>query len=437
MRRSQLAVSFVLALSVAGAGGASMAAEGPPPAAGDAGVPSAAVDSDRGAVDRVGELVTAFEGAKGFARAAVDYDRRSVAVLWKGQPPAGLTKLAETDPDGVDVTIDQAEYSEEEIRAAGMSLMNDEIAAGSDRTITATYADEASGALVVEVDSAAPSSARSSATKDRYSKRVGNIPVTIRAGTGRTQQTTRQNDYAPYKGGAGILLPQGAAAAYCTTGFAITMSNGTGRLLTAGHCGETGGIVRDASNQGIGYLSSVDEPTWDSALVDPTASPATTGVIYGGGSYNQPGSARYMLDVAGGASPLFGQEVCTGGANSGEHGGSACTGITVTNTSINVQCGAYVCNTFRITSTARTLALASGDSGGPVYIQRTDGRVGARGVIMGGDTAKVVGCPSGMPVQGDPIPGDPSGTGVLCFWEGYAISIPRLLNRWNATLETN
>lgn len=64
---------------------------------------------------------------------------------------------------------------------------------------------------------------------------------------------------------------------------------------------------------------------------------------------------------------------------------------------------------------------ARGDSGGPMYIKRADGRVGARGIIIHGEN--VVTCGS----TAEP---------TTCYSTVHGVGIHRLLARWGVTIET-
>lgn len=86
-------------------------------------------------------------------------------------------------------------------------------------------------------------------------------------------------------------------------------------------------------------------------------------------------------------------------------------------------CGSVSFHGFRATSDAiGSVATIGEDSGGPVYLQKTDGRVSARGVIYGG--LDDVSCGSVRFAVGN------------CFEIVYFTDITRLETVWDANVET-
>lgn len=202
---------------------------------------------------------------------------------------------------------------------------------------------------------------------------------------------------------------------YCSTGFAILLDNGQGRLLSAAHCNNAGATVHDGQGQVIGPVSA-RAPGYDSLLINPNASPATIGKVFGGPWNAGTGHNRYQFFVGGAAGPAVNQTVCTSGARSGEH-----CNRTIRETGVTWSCNGTTCTGFRARGDGDGVSVAGGDSGGPIYDPRSDGRVGARGIISAGSNTT----PCGSVAEP-----------TTCYVNVYGISITRLLNRWNARIET-
>ncbi len=120
-------------------------------------------------------------------------------------------------------------------------------------------------------------------------------------------------------------------------------------------------------------------------LIDPVG--GTDGRVFGGKYNATPGSSRYSLRVAGSSNNNTGDSVCTSGANSGEH-----CNLIITADAALWSCNGYTCSGSRAQPATSTAAAIGGDSGGPVYANRSDGRVTARGIISAVDTPAA--CPS-------------------------------------------
>lgn len=149
----------------------------------------------------------------------------------------------------------------------------------------------------------------------------------------------------------------------------------------------------------------------------------TSGWVHGG-PYNASGThSRYRLKVAGASRAQFQDQICTSGANSGEH----CY-LEVKDTAIRTwDCGGAICSGFRAAdiddAAPWRVAAVSGDSGGPVYIQRDDGRVGARGIMQG--VSGTGSCTSPTFESYD-----------ACGASVYFVDILRLEDTWGVTVQT-
>ena len=223
----------------------------------------------------------------------------------------------------------------------------------------------------------------------------------------------------------------GVATSYCTTGFAVLNSSGAGRLLSAAHCDTTGNReIRDGTgNQQIapgGASVDIRIGGIDSMIIDPSASPGTIGKVFGGDYDQAPGTAKYEYHVGGSGGVGAAQEgdvVCLSGANSGEH-----CNKTITDGTYLLDCPgntSLTCNAF-VYGAPTGITVAQGDSGGPIYVERSDGRVGARGIQSAGRGTTEVTPSSNCPNVADNNPQ------VRCFRSGIGISITRILDYWSA-----
>lgn len=246
--------------------------------------------------------------------------------------------------------------------------------------------------LTIEVPS--DSMAKSSPTelKPLFQTEAG-MAVTVKPGEAITPDT-RGNDADPWRAGAQIRRADGTT---CSTAFAVLRPDGYGRILSASHCDCYGNEAwndwsGDPFTVGGGSVA-VDRVPYDTMIIDPIG--GTQGRAYGG-SWNEPSSGgyRYSLKVAASDGSHVDDYICTSGANSGEH-----CGVRVTQLGVQWSCGinkapppAEQCGGHRARRDAIAPASVSGDSGGPVYETRADGRVNALGVIYGGSGAIVKTC---------------------------------------------
>ena len=197
---------------------------------------------------------------------------------------------------------------------------------------------------------------------------------------------TRTNHASPFTAGARI-----SAASECTSGFSWT-SQGTPAMLTAGHCAPNGGTVT-VPGGAFGSVTSGSGENWatgtgtvhfpgdtvyrgDLAMVKVTAPGTTQGRIYVGGPTS---GTRKAVGAIWTRSPLVADAFCTGGAYSGEQ-----CGWTVAAINADVLVGADLARNVSVSSAKVGTCLQPGDSGGPVYTNRVDGKVTAKGVVSAG-----------------------------------------------------
>lgn len=374
-------------------------------------------DSARDAVTETSEALTAHWKDAGYGKVAVDYDAMSVTVYWKGgKAPAAVEAMTGDQPNGVHVTVVPSKYSEKDLLDAGRRIMDGARTSEPGSVVTVGARPDLSAVVATLKDSSRLAKDQGKARTQLESLSSG-VPVDIAVAAQPIAQINRQNDSAPWQGGGALAYSDGNN--YCSVGFSVLRSDGTGRLLSASHCNDNvGAVVRDGVGDRIGVISNVVRGTYDSILIDPDASPATVGKVFGGPWNASTTNNRYQFSVGGSAAPAEGETVCTSGAMSGEH----CNRV-IRETSINFSCGPngnYTCQGFR--SSGSGVTVAAGDSGGPLYVMRSDGRVGARGILTSASGS--ISCPAGSTAE----PTD-------CYTSVYSVGIHRLVDYWNLTVE--
>ncbi len=249
-----------------------------------------------------------------------------------------------------------------------------------------TEPDPANNRVVITVQRRTP------ALLAGLAKRYGTSAIAIRYQPDRppTMPQGRDNDTSPFYGGAN---------AWCSTGFSW-FSGTQAMMISAGHCTPGGGNVStpvafvgtvtagsgENYNAGVGTVLLPDQVNYrgDIALINVTPGSNSSGRIYTGG----PGSST---SVAVGAMAtelaVVGERYCTGGYASGEM-----CGWTVAKTRFDHRYsnGEVVRNADQGNKAAP--CTIGGDSGGPLYEYRPDGKVTARGIHSGGSTGTPRAC---------------------------------------------
>lgn len=344
--------------------------------------------SQRPLVDAATMFRAAAERSGADGLASIVIGEKAVTVWWKGGRealPPSLIPAVEQASRIAPVLVADADYSATELLAASAKL---EQRLSGDPRFHGIKAEPDGSGLIVKTDGPALS-----AVPD-----VG-VPARVSAEP-RMRPVARGNDAAPWSGGARIVNT--SIGAGCTSGFGVNTPGGPA-VLTAGHCGNAGNRFTDGAGEFIGNVGGVDK-NFD-VLVIPTTSVSNR--IYIGN-----GASNTQRTVTSGGAPFIGELLCQSG-----------------NTSANAV-GSEICNLqvqFEGTDSQRLwearqlngqLAARPGDSGGPVYDDRGDGTVIARGT-----TTRVAGAGFGFAgfekAQQDfnvSIPGGPGpGNGVTFF----------------------
>ena len=349
---------------------------------------------------------------RGYAGLRTDYDKRAIAVRWKGRPPADILDYFESRPLGVAITVDEgAQYSRLELEEARARILNSTLGAEL-KIVWTDLNDDRSGLELGVVQTEPLTAAQASGLRDVAG--IAAVEVKVKVGAKPTGLYSRDNDSPPWWGGIRTIHRN---SAYCTASFAV-LSGGNGRLLSAGHCDTSGdGLVEDGGGTNIapGGSSVTRRGAIDSLLIDPSASPATQQYMYRG-AYNSSSFAT----VKNWAANFPGDPVCTSGASTGEHCGS------VYDDDDTVSIAGYTVGVIQVSRSTAPMG-GQGDSGGAMF-RTVSGGVQARGSLVGPDLKAGSETTSCGTVDPDVAP-------ITCSrWINY-VPISTILNTWGVTLE--
>jgi hypothetical protein len=296
----------------------------------------------------------------GYAGIVAAPESRQLRVYWKGSVPAAVTSLV--GQLGVPVSFLPARFTQRELVAEAQRLAAD--------ARVATAAPEVDGSGVeITVTTTRGTSADVLST--------ARVPLNVTTGQRPQNMFSRQNDIPLFWGGSRYNTPVGG----CSNGFALSVPGAPNVYeISAGHCGNNG--------QGAtipGQPSPTGTIVGDVNARDTLAINYPAGVY--GAIYNGPWNSSTAVGVGGAVADFVGNFICTGGASSGEH-----CGIQVQAVDQFINVGIIIGPETRAALPAGQCAVAPGDSGGPAYSYRSDGRVNARGTISAGILGTAV-CP--------------------------------------------
>lgn len=204
---------------------------------------------------------------------------------------------------------------------------------------------------------------------------------------------SRDNDSSPFWGGAYTITTTGGGWRWdCTIGFPWD-SGGVAYFITAGHCtglnnsvymprygsDAVGVVVKDGWNNVTGSVKIDGQSynTGDIALVKLNAGYGAGVSMYTGSRYS---SQSRVIGPVWSRAPKRGDRLCSGGQRTGEQCRWMVTAVSV---DIRYVDGELIRNA--TWATKGGTCLVGGDSGGPVYTVRSNGRVAPRGIISGGN----------------------------------------------------
>lgn len=282
--------------------------------------------------------------------AGISLEESAVALWWKGAVPDSMRRVVAQASRSAPVKVHAADHSMAELRNAATRLRAS-WPGGGDAVQAIKLKADGSG-LVVSVPSA--TSALRASVPD-----VG-VRVDVEA-EAPLEQISRDDDWAPWKGGATIVNPNQGTA--CTSGFGVR--NGSASyILTAAHCGQTGQRFTDARGENIGTIGARHQDH-DVELV-PTSS--VDGYVYVGTPTD-----NVAASVEGWGWTFIGEYLCQSGVTSSrELGRPVC----------NLKVLFYYADREDLVEAEQTegqTAARPGDSGGPLYSVAASGKILAKG----------------------------------------------------------
>ncbi|SNS57082.1 hypothetical protein SAMN06309944_0834 [Micrococcales bacterium KH10] len=345
------------------------------------------------AIGIANEVPESVQRPEGFGSVSVDIPAQTITIGWKGEVPQDIARIAGDNPE-VTVNVVKAVYTDDELTEAGLKIIDElpELVDNDGYISVVSQRTDGSGLSATFRTTIPELNAKSVSSAIRE---ITDVPVTLSIDDADDSSQVvpmvggRQNDNSPFYAGAGIRLygSTDINGGYCSTGFAVKgKSTGKDYMTTAFHCihdsvGTSTGSVYSESGQSMGtwHRNAANvEKDKDAALITLGASRSVAGRAYWSGV-----NATISHPVDGYHSNKVGAQVCTGGANSGTHcnlniiekvvGFQVIPGETVT--------GGW------LALAPSGIAVAQGDSGGPVYRHNTtNGKRMARGLISGAGT---------------------------------------------------
>lgn len=342
-------------------------------------------------------------GLEGFAGIAIDTERRSVTLSWKGELPRVLaTALRRIRPD-VDVVVVPVPYSLAELDREARRIAREHTGVVAEVGPTPDFRG-----LRVALKAGVASMAAAAEGISSH------IPLSI-DGTSRLENTMRWDDHSPFRGGNAIdrlVDPIRRLYVYCTTAFAGRRPNGQEVLITARHCGTNQQWRTPLGDELVGTTESGVAGLDATVLTGGDYSP----VIYVGDYQSD-----VTRQVVGAGNPAQDSWVFP----SGSWSGASVVQVTLVNQYVNLD-GQTVGPGFFTEHPNRVASVGKGDSGGPVA-QGTAAitTVNARGMISAIDRN------TEGPCQGLVT------SGRVCGWRAYHVNITQIANALNFTVMTS
>ncbi|MFE3760820.1 hypothetical protein ACFXPI_03525 [Streptomyces sp. NPDC059104] len=371
------AVLGLLAAPSAGAAWAGTRTDGGRGAALPAGAPTRTAAGELAAVI---DAAASAGYADTYAGVSVDAGAGRVTVfatdVGRGQALAAAAERSAHPGGRVRVEVKAAKYSKRQLEAARTELeaAADGWRASGPQVSTVSFGAEGDG-LRVAADDPARAAALNRARPVRQGAGAGVDPADVRFLAATPMPVVdRDNDGSPHWGGATITSSSGQ----CTTSFAMDVPGWDRYMVTAAHCGGPGTHFTSGSSDYGTVFNTL--PTIDAGIIK-TAGGSNSGVYIGteGRAY-----ANWVWS-------LMGEEVCQSGSVTRYR-----CGIFVTGDAQHWDNGIWVQGGIEACTRDGSAAVRPGDSGGPVFNWRADGKITSRGVISygytSGSTSGVLNC---------------------------------------------
>ncbi|MFJ8159715.1 hypothetical protein ACIRBY_02165 [Streptomyces sp. NPDC096136] len=361
-------LAAVLGVLAAPSAGAAWAGPGAGPGRGaplPAGAPTpTAADALAAAVD------AAAPAGYGDTYAGVSVDAKAGRVtvfatdVGRGRALASAAERSAHAGGRVRVEVKAAKYSRQRLEAARTELEGaaDGWRASGPRITMISFGAEGDG-LRVAADDPSRAAELNRARPVRQGAGAGIDPADVRfLSAAPAALVDRDDDGAPHWGGATITSSSGQ----CTTAFAMDVPGWDRYVVTAAHCGGPGTHFTSGSRDYGTVFNTL--PDIDAGIIK-TAGGSNSGVYIGT-------EGRYYADWVW---SRVGQEVCQSGSVTRYR-----CGIFVTGDSHTYEHGIWVQGGIEACTRDGSTAGRHGDSGGPVFNWRADGKITSRGVISYG-----------------------------------------------------
>ncbi|XCW06892.1 S1 family peptidase [Streptomyces sp. HUAS MG47] len=273
-------------------------------------------------------------------------------------------------PTSSAVSADSARATSADLAVASDAVLDADVAG------TAWYTDQATGKVIVTVDSTV-SEAEIGTLRKAAGTRAGDLKI----------QRTNGKINKLIAGGQAIY----AGGGRCSLGFNVRSGSGTYYALTAGHCTNIGSTwyTNSSNTTLLGTRAGTSFPTNDYGIIRHSNASAADGRVY---LYN--GSYR---DITGAANAYVGQSVQRSGSTTGLRSGT----VTGLNATVNYGGGDVVYGLIQT-----NVCAEPGDSGGALFSGST-----ALGLTSGGSGN----CSSGGTTFFQPVTEALSAYGVSVF----------------------
>jgi hypothetical protein len=364
-----------------------------------------------------------------FGSISINVPDHRVDIYWKGHPTQELADALESRTNDVLVQVHKTPYSLADIELAKEILVTLLESMGTTNQAQVSSMVDNS-AIKLQVSSSTSLSAVEKLL-DAFHL-VSGTPVEISfADYDTSGLTTRPADSSPYSGGALIGIGQQQFAGYCSSGFGVkSATSGVNYILTANHCfhaysssSYTSANVFSGTNaQGIfdGHTTvgtwqnttGYNKPTLDLAVYRPSSGVSANTIYTGSVSSNS------KVTISKAMNPVVGETVCTSGGMSGAHCDLSVDSVNGMKLFVNADQTTFTISSNLATahSLSNGIAVAAGDSGGPVYDYQSGSYAGL-GIITGGDG--IFNCPV---------------ISYKCFTTVYFTQLPLDLSTINMTL---
>ncbi len=253
------------------------------------------------------------------------------------------------------------------------------------------------------------------------------MPLTFEVETPLTPFRDRWDDQDPFYGGAAMdkqvsRIPPGYN--YCSSGFAVTLSDGSEGMLTAAHCEFEDGVEWQTPDGDlvIGRHGNTTSCSTGGAVLNPTDDGQTyDGRVYRG-SWQSGSSANVLSHIT----AMVNDRVFVSGGLSGEH----LVRVYRINDYVWVGsfCGTRVGPGFHTIDDQSDGSVGEGDSGGPVYQYLGARDVRPAGIIQAGDALNHSAPCEGY--QGNGWKGDRK-----CAYQSFHSNIGAILNALDLDLQ--